>query len=329
MKHVPAAFVLSFGLVSCFTTDAQRLDQQELEMHREFALRLLDEADLRAAQAQVNAGLEIDEDDEKLLMIQARIHLLRGTAQDVREAEQVLREFAGPDNFIASVGLAEALERQGVLHWESAAAIEKGERATGSPDPVARANELRDKAREYWADATKWYERASEIKPDYIATLNGLQRVWALRGDLPRSLASAEKLLELATRELEYWKSELDRADIGAGYESELRRRLRAGTRLLTETHLTASTLLVSLKRPEDALAHLGQAADLEPSRAEIYSRRAQIELSLGRTLEACGDLERFVGLSTLPLEHPDMVRAIDLLAQSKVKLENNARSNP
>jgi tetratricopeptide (TPR) repeat protein len=174
---------------------------------------------------------------------------------------------------------------------------------------------------ELWTESTEWYETALRIKPEYIQAINGLQRVWALRGDLEQSLAAAVRLLELADREIAYWRGELGRPDIRVEYEAELRRRIRASAASPTETHMSASTALVALKRPSEALDHLAAALELEPSRAEIFSRRAQILLSQSRTREARDDLRLFLKFSTLPVDDPDMTRAFDLLAECDATL--------
>ncbi|MCC7013628.1 MAG: hypothetical protein IT454_13795 [Planctomycetes bacterium] len=328
MKHLATLFVALASLASCRTSEEERIEEQTLAWHREFALRLLDDGQLANALNQVNLGLEIDSDDERLLLIKSRIHLQRGSAADVNAAEELLREFAGDDNFIACVGLGEALERQGVLRWESAREIESGKRATTAADPARRALDLRDEAQARWSESTQWYESALKIKPDYIQAINGLQRVWALRGDLARSLAASERLLALADKEVEFWRAELARPEIKAEYEAELRRRIQASAKLLTETHMSASTALVALGRSADAMAHLDASVQLEPSRAEIYSRRAQLHLAAGRAREASEDLRQFLKLSTLPIEAPDMVRAFDLLAQCEVALEAASSTN-
>jgi tetratricopeptide (TPR) repeat protein len=328
MKSIAALFALTLALSSCMSAEKRKAREQELSVHREYALRALDDGDLRTAESQVALGLELEPDDERLQLIQARLLLLRGTAEAVRGAESLFREHADDENFLACLGLAEALERLGVLHFESAGDIASGVRATTATDPGARAHELREEARRLWGESVAWYRKSLELKPDFIQTINGLQRVHALLGDVRASLEASERLLELADAEIAFWRAELARPEIRVEYEAELRRRISASSKLLTETHLSASTALVALGRAPDALAHLGRALEREPARAEIYSRRAQLELQLGRAQPACADLRMFLKLSTLPVEHPDMQRALDLLREGEAAVAKETAAN-
>jgi tetratricopeptide (TPR) repeat protein len=312
----PIALLALLSLAGCETSPEERLDEQNLAWHREYALKLYDDNQLDAAENQVALGLEIEPDDERLRLIQARILLKRGSANDVQAAEAILREYADDEHFVANVGLAEALERKGVLFWESAVEVESGRRATEAADPAKRAAELRERAGEYWQQSTELYEKSLAIKPDYIQAINGLQRVWALRGDARRSVEYSERLLALADTEIAFWRAELQRPDIRADYEDQLRRRVSASARLLVATHVAASTSLVALGKREDALSHLAAALELDPARAEVYSRRAQLRCDMNDRRGAAEDLREFLKRSSLPLDHPDMARAFALLEE-------------
>jgi hypothetical protein len=48
----------------------------------------------------------------------------------------------------------------------------------------------------------------------------------------------------------------------------------------------------------------------LDPQRAEIYSRKAQVEKELGRYVDAVRDIDKFIGISKQDADHPDIQRA-------------------
>jgi tetratricopeptide (TPR) repeat protein len=237
-------------------------------------------------------------------------------------AESQFRELIGDKDYRAMLGLAEALEREGVMYSESADAVQRGERPTTAPDRVARASEMRETARANWREAVEFYDRTLERKPGEIQAINGLQRVWALLGDYEQSLTWSKTLLEQSSSEIAFWRTQLERVGITADEEASLRRLLGASSKLLVETHLQASTLLFQLGRPEEALSHLDQVVAVEPDNVQAYGRRALLLHRLGRPKEARADIQEFMRLSTLSIDHPDMQRAIELLGKCEQELK-------
>jgi len=154
------------------------------------------------------------------------------------------------------------------------------------------------------------------IKPGEFQAMNGLQRVHALRGEYEESLRWAQDLLAGSKAEMEFWRERLRRPELSATEEDRLRKLLSGSTELQAATHLTAATLLVSLGRKDEALVHLDGAAVLEPDRAEIQSRRAQLLAELGRPGDAALAVQAFLRHTQLPFEHPDVQRAYDLLSE-------------
>jgi tetratricopeptide (TPR) repeat protein len=294
-------------------------ERQKLALHREFASKYFEEGQLLQAENQVDLGLEIDSSDDKLRLMKAWIRQKRGSPEDVLTAEALFREIVPAGDFRAMLGLGQALERKGVMYWESAGPVERGERETRAADPAKRGEELRKLAQAAWKDSIRWYEATLEAKPGYLEAVNGLQRVCGLIGDLDKSLEWSNELLEQGSRETDFWRAELARPDLRAVEEQEYRKLLGASAKLLIETHLAASTTLVQLGRGDEALPHLDSAAALDPERAEIYSRRAQLHKDAGRLSEAREDIQRFLRLSMLPVEHPDMRRAYDLLEECEL----------
>ena len=303
-------------LAGCSSTPGGPDPEQQLQMHREFALRYFDEGDLARAEQQVDKGLEIEREDRQLLLMKGWIRQRRGTAQDILIAEKIFRDLDDDKDFRVELGLGEALERKGVLYREASEAVKSGERFTEAKDPAERASELSTTAEDCWSEALDCYAQALALKPGEFQAQNGLQRVHALRGEYEESLRWAEELLAGSKAEMEFWRERLRRPELTATEEERLRKLLSGSTDLQTATHLTAATLLVSLGRKEQALAHLDGAAVLDPDRAEIQSRRAQLLAELGRPSEAAVAVQTFLRHTELPFEHPDVKRAYDLLSE-------------
>jgi len=203
-----------------------------------------------------------------------------------------------------------------VLYREASEAVRSGERFTESSDPEERAQELASTAEDCWSEALECYADALALKPGEFQAMNGLQRVHALRGEYEESLRWAQDLLAGSKAEMEFWRERLRRPELSATEEDRLRKLLSGSTELQAATHLTAATLLVSLGRKDEALVHLDGAAVLEPDRAEIQSRRAQLLAELGRPGDAALAVQAFLRHTQLPFEHPDVQRAYDLLSE-------------
>jgi len=319
--------VVAAGLAAgCSSTEPGQPDpEQQLQLHREFALRYYDQGDLNRAEQQVDKGLEIESDDSQLLLMKGWIRQRRGTAQDLMIAERIFRDLQGDDDFRVELGLGEALERKGVLYREASEGVASGERFTESPDPQARAVELMQQAEDAWAESVECYQRTLQLKPGEFQAMNGMQRVLALRGDYEGSLRWAEELLAASRSEMDFWRERLRRPDLTAQEEARLRDLLAGSTDLQVATHMTAAVLLMALGRPEEALRHLDGAGFLEPQRAEVHSRRAQLLTSLGRPSEAVLAIQEFLRYTELPFEHPDVRRAYDLLEQNELAARREA----
>jgi Tfp pilus assembly protein PilF len=315
------ALVLASSAALCACSSDKAEERQKLALHHEFARKYFDNGQLALAETQVDMGLEIDASDEKLRLMKAWILQKRDRPEDVLAAEKMFRELVRKGDFRATLGLGQALERKGVMYWSAAGPVERGERETRAADPARRGEELRGLAKGAWKESVRWYDATLEKKPGYLEAVNGLQRVCALLGDLDKSLEWSNMLLTQGAREMDFWREELKRPDLTAVEEEECRKLLAASSKLMSETHLAASTSLVQLGRAAEALPHLDSAAALEPERAEIYSRRAQLHKDAGRIPEAREDIQRFLKLSMLPVEHPDMRRAYDLLQECDVAL--------
>ncbi len=324
-RLTPALALALLPALAC-TSNPDEIDpEQQLALRREFALRYYDDGDLDRAEQQVDLGLAAAPGDGKLLLMKGWIRQRRGSTQDIFVAEAIFRDLVPDRDYRALLGLAEALERKGVLFWESAAAIESGERHTQAPDPAELAQELRAKAHASWSESIAFYGRTLEEKPGELQAINGLQRTHALSGDFAGSLEWSLQLIDRSKAEIVFWQSQLERPDLTAPEERRLRDLLSSSSDLQTRTHLHASTVLLQLARADEALAHVDEALELDPDEAATYSRRAQLLRRLERTAEAVDAMETFLRLSELGFDHPDVERALELLTtwQREIELAN------
>jgi tetratricopeptide (TPR) repeat protein len=309
-----ALALLLLGLAACSSNGDQPDPEQQLSMHREFALRYFDQGDFNRAEQQVDKGLEIESKDRQLLLMKGWIRLRRGSTQDIFVSERVFRDLVDGEDYRAELGLAESLERKGVLLREASEAVASGERFTENLDPQERAQELQRDAQAAWKDSQRHYETSLELKPGEFQAFNGLQRVLALLGEDDESLRWAGRILEDSAAEMAFWRERLRRPDLTAAEENRLRKLLDGSIRLQVQTHLSAATLLVKNARKPEALEHLDSAALLDPAKAEIHSRRAQLLHELGRHDEAAEAIQSYLRAANLPFEHPDVKRAYALL---------------
>jgi tetratricopeptide (TPR) repeat protein len=325
---VCALLLASGSFASCNSNKPKAPDPEKmLELHREQALGYYDQNALLQAEDQIRKGLEIAPNDEQLKLMLGWCRQRRGTREDLEIAERVFRDLAPKKDYRALLGLAEALERKGVLYTESASKIESGERETEAVDPIQRAQTLRLDAVKFWNEAVTHYQAVLEGKPSEGQAMNGLQRTFALLGREEDSLGWATKLLTQSQAETAFWEAQLKRTDLRADEEARIRTRLAGSHELTIATHFAASTLLMKLGRKSEAVEHLDQVVLWSPNLADAYSRRAQVLYELGRFDEARANLDEFLRLSNLDFDHPDIQRAYQLRAEcdSRVQLQAGA----
>lgn len=311
------------ALVLCLACQSgEKMDpEKELSMRRELALRYYELDDLQRAEDQAQRGLALAPDDKQLQLLIGWIRQRRGRAEDVFYAEVVFRQLADTGDFRAWLGLGEALERKGVFFSEAAEGIESGELTTDALDPDRRAKEYTKDARESWQEAITWYQKVLEKRDGEPQALNGLMRTEALLGNYRDSLRWCNRLIEQCNQEISIWTKQLARPDLLAEEEAVLRALRKSTQDLVQECNLQAATLLLSIGQPQVALESLDSAISIDPDIAELYSRRAQVLIELGRWSDAIASLQDFLRLSSEPFEHPDIQKAYDLIAQCKSKL--------
>jgi tetratricopeptide (TPR) repeat protein len=316
------ALVLALGFAACQSDEHKPDPKKVLELHREMALRYFDQGDLLRCEDQVSKGLDIAPKDVQLKLMLGWCRQRRGTKDDILVAERVFRDLAPSKDYRALLGLGESLERKGVLYSEAAAAIERGEVQPDKADPAELAAQRRREARTFWEESVGCYKRTLDARPDEPQAINGLQRTWALLGNDEESLKWSAALLTTTTEEIKFWKKQLEAKDLTSRDEERYRNNKQGAERLQVETNLTASTLLRRLGRKSEAVSHLDQALALAPSRADIYSRRAELLYDLARYDEAIANVDEFLRLSKLAFEHPDIRRAYQLRSDCESALK-------
>jgi tetratricopeptide (TPR) repeat protein len=329
MKTLPHALLLVAIACACQSEGKRELTETEkkrlIEVHTETAQQYLNMGEIERAEGQVEKGLELAEKDPRLLNILGKVLLKRDQQQDIFRAEKVYRWLADnhPD-FQVSVGLGNALERQGVLYRESAERIESGKQITTAADPATRAAELRKLAGTRFAEALQAFERSLEQRGENVDGLAGCVRTQAHLGDRQASLAAAEKLIQVIQADRKFWETSLTRPELSADEEARFRKLARAQSEIEIATRLHASSLEFELSRVDRAIAQLDGVIALKPELAEAYSRRAEARMGAGEYKQAQADLENFLRLSPgRKFEDPDIRKAYALLDECARKLRS------
>lgn len=313
---------LLLALAACNSSGYSAKEKEQLlESHTELAQQYLEMGELDRAEGQTLKGLELDPRSVKLKLLRAKVLAKRGRPEDMQRAEKLLREIGDDGDYQVRLCLGIALERKGLAYDEAADAIESGKRITDAPDPKVRVGELRDASLKAWRESAQAYERALAEHADDTDALSGLVRVHGLLGDKAQSLAAAERLLATTQVDVEFWNKQLARTDMAADEEARFRRNVKQFSALQLATHLTASVLLHELGRDRDALAHVDAALRVDPERAELYGRRADLRRAVGDPEGAIEDIDTFLRLSARPADHPDIVRAWSLRRECEAAL--------
>ncbi len=323
LRRVTVAIAASLMLlVACTSTDQPTAEQLQkmLEIHTESAQQYLAMGELERAQDQAQKGLEIDPENLKLRLITGWALQRRGRTNDILQAENVFRQLLGTGDYRANLGLGEALERKGMVCSEAADAIRSGDRVSEAADPSVRIAELEQDAKNAWSESHTELKRALERHPGDIDAIGGLIRVSALLGNDRESLDWCARHLEATTADLNFWQQRILRPDISAEEESYFRSLIKRLTHRQVATHLHAATLLVKSGDKAEAIGHLDVVAELDPERSEVFSRRAELALELGRYDQAIVDIDTFLRLCKKDFEHPDVKRAWRLRGEAEAK---------
>lgn len=309
-------------LAACSSGEKLTAEQKQrmLEIHTESAQQYLAMGELERAQDQTQKGLELDPENVKLRLIRGWALQRRGRTNDILQSERVFRDLLATGDYRANLGLGESLERKGIACAEAADAIRSGERVTDAADPVQRADGLDQDATRAWEEAHTELKRALDNHPGDIDAIGGLIRVSALLGRDGESLDWCARHLEATTADLQFWEQRILRPDISAEEEAYFRGLIKRLTQRQIATHLHAATLLVNGGEKPAALQHLDAVAELDPERSEVFSRRAELALDLGRYDQAIVDIDTFLRLCQKNFDHPDVKRAWRLRGEAEAK---------
>ncbi len=307
---------------ACVSSRPEGPDPEQIaDMHTELALRYYDLDDLARAEQQALKGLEVEPDNRPLRLMVGWIRLRYGTRDDILIAEGIFRQLLEEkdDDYRIWLGLADALERKGVLFREAGEDMASGQR--DPTEPGRRNEEARNlllRADENWRESISAYEETLSRKSEDLKAMNGLQRVYALLDSPEESLLWSSRVLEVSDRELDFWDQQLQRPDLTAGEEERLRALRQDAVELQVATHLSAATIQRRLGRLEDALASLDALLAREEL-ADAYGMRAQLLRDLGRHEEAIQSIDEFLRLSEKEFDHPDIRRAYSLRSECEV----------
>ena len=311
---------LGGALTGCASDPGTQIDPAaQLEVFRATALSLYEQEDLPSAELQAVKGLGIDPEDYQLQLLYAWINLRKGTTSDLKRAEGVFRELLTtmPEegDFRVELGLAECLERLGVVYAEAAKAIESGERYT-EQDPATVTAQLIGDGAASWVESEQLYLSVLASRPGSLKALNGLQRVTALQGRAEDSLAWSAKLLKITREEVRLREQQLQFGDLDRSQENRLRDQQRLTRELEVATLIYAADVNMGMGNDARALAHLEEALSRETDKPEVYARKAQVLFRLRKYEAASIAINDYLRTSALPYEHPDVRRAYDLLAE-------------
>jgi tetratricopeptide (TPR) repeat protein len=326
-RRPAAALLLGLALAACSSNEAEVDPEKQLELYMTTATYLYQDGSLLRAQDQAVKALELEPENRPMRRMIGWIRLRMGGTEDLLIAERFFEDLHADGDTDAPVllGLATAEERLGVAHDEAARGILSGDRYTESPDPEQRSAELSEEAQRYFGEAHGHYEQVLSGSTQATKALNGLQRVSALRGDYEESLGWGSQLLQICQAEGEGWRRALDTRELSQTEEDVANESIRSVTDLEIETRLFSTSILHRLGRTGEALEHLRLSIEVAPERADLYSRRAQLQSEVGLYDEALADLDRFLRLSTLDFEHPDVRKAYELRSFCEGRLAESA----
>lgn len=328
LAALAAALLGGALLASCQSSDEppDLTDEQKLGYYFENALRYYNLRDLERAINQVQRGLEVDPDNERFLLMEAKIYQLRGKTADIARALEIYRKHPAQDDFRVQLGIGETNERLALIEDASADKIQSGELYTEAPDPEARAEELRRSAKKRLEEAFEAYLESNDLARGEVATVNGLVRVTALLRREHESIEWARQLIDVLGESSRLRRIELEDPNLTAGRERELLESVRANTNMVVEAHLHIANLYYMLGLKQEVVDELSRVVELDPARGEAYAQRAQVLYQLGRYQQASDSVQRFLELSTdLTYDHPNIQEAYALQRRCRQALAGGA----
>jgi tetratricopeptide (TPR) repeat protein len=319
---VALASLAATVLLGCSSGPEEQDPEKLFELYRETAFYHWQNEDLPRTEGQLLKALSIHPEDKSCNLMLGNIGIKRGDTKSLLQAEQVFRHITDQEDYRTNLGLAEVLERLGLVYLEAAANISSGKTTTESENPEERVQDWRKKSKAAWEESRKSYQLVLDRKPTEAKAVNGMQRVFALEGNYEASLVWTQRLLDMVESDIIYFKDKLKEKGITESEEAQLRARMANTLDLSERSHMLAATMLHKMGRSEPALEHLALASEIMPRSAEIWSHRAQILLDLKR-YEACIEAaDQFLRLSPEEFDHPNIQAAYDLKARCKDALD-------
>lgn len=300
----------------------------QYELYAETALGHYESEDYDRAESQALKALGVREDDVPMRLLVGFISLRRGTTRDLYVAEGLFKEMRDEDDPRVWLGLGTARERIGLVHEQTAEDLLEGRRLPEQYTAEFEAGELLEEAQEFWNRAIEDYERALEINPEFLKALNGMLRTHVLLEQRDQAEAFGLRLLAVAERERQALRQQLDlrgRSLTDRSY-GRLQRDYEDTYELVIETHLALHDLYRGDDRLGPALEQLDAALALEPKRPELFGRRAELSMLLGRFDQALWDIDRLLSTSELELDHPDIQRAFALQREARAEIAKASR---
>ena len=305
---------------ACRSNDPPELSkEQRLGEYLERALRYIELKDYDRALQQTNQALEVDPQNERFLLMLAKLHQMRGSLQDLLLALSVYERHPAQDDFRVQLGLGESHERIGLIKQESADKIESGETYTDAPDPRERARELRAEAQADWEEAYRAYLRSNDLHRGEVPVVNGLVRITTLLRREHESVQWARALVDVLAESTRLRRIELEAPDLSANRERALMAAIRSNTEMTSEAHMHVAGLYFRLGLYQETADELSRVIEIDPKRADAYSQRAQVLFELGRYEQADDSVQQFLVLSShLDFDHPDIRAAFDLQSRCR-----------
>ena len=197
------------------------------------------------------------------------------------------------------LGLAECLERKGLLFDEAARDIASGKASPRAADPVARVEQLRTSATALDGVDPALRDHAREARGRRDA-LNGAMRVCALQVAPRASVSYAGELIEAIRADARLLGEAGPAARDHHPRTSALPPARSNLVNLELATRVHVSTILHEVGRDEVAARHLDEAIALEPDRAECTAAgpscariSAQPDKAIATSTASCGSRSR------------------------------------
>lgn len=307
---------------SCATRMPAGERERRIGVYTETCGSYLSISDWERAQDQAMKGLSLDEDNFTLRLYLGRALLQRGDIDSISKSIYTLEELDPDGDFRVPLSLGAAFERRGLARLEAAENVESGVQYTDAPDPLARAEELREDSVEDFEQSLEQFKVALELQPTDTEILNGLVRITALRGEFLDSLAWCKAIVSITESDRVFWQARRARTDITPQDERRMMKNIIRLHNLEMAIHLHAASILrIHLQRPEEALVELDMIVAFNPKEANIHSQRGQLLEELGRYEEAIAALDTYLSLTVRNVGHSDVQRAFKLKRTCEAQL--------